>query len=212
MKKFLLLATWLACGPALAQQGTGWYIGGGLGSTKADFVSSDFASGTIATGTLVADDDDAGSRFFGGYRFSPNLAVEGGLAFLGSYRLRYNNGGQIAVYDYNASALTVALAGNVPVAGGFSLNGRVGVAFTGSELDLRRDDGNANPPFCPDSWWYSDCASQSTNFYWGVGAQFDVSRNVGIRVDYDNYGEVGEEFETGRADIETVSINFVWRF
>lgn len=210
MKRILLLALLFACGPALAQ-GTGWYIGGGPGSTKADFVSGDF-DGTIATGTRASDDDDVGSRFFGGYRLSPNLAVEGGLAFLGSYKHRYNDGGNIAVYDYNASALTIALAGNLPVAGGLSLNGRVGVAFTGAELRLRRDDVNANPPFCPDSWWYSDCASQSTNFYWGLGAQFDVDRRWGIRLDYDNYGEVGEEFETGRADIETVSVNFVWRF
>lgn len=212
MKKFLLLATWLACGPALAQHGTGWYIGGGVGTTKADFVRSDFTGTGLATGTYSADDDDVGSRFFGGYRLAPNLAIEGGLAFLGSYKHRFNNGGNVAVYDYSASALTFALAGNVPVAGGLSLNGRIGIAFTGSELRLRRDNGTAIVPFCPDSWWYTDCASQSTNLYWGVGAQFDVSRNWGIRLDYDNYGEVGEEFETGRADIEQVSVNFVWRF
>ena len=196
--------------PALAQHSTGWYIGGGLGSTKADFVRSDFTG--LATGTYSADDDDFGSRFFGGYRFAPNLAIEGGLAFLGTYKHRYNNGGNVAVYDYNASALTVALAGSIPVAGGFSLLGRVGIAFTASELDLRRNNGTATIPFCPDSWWYTDCASQSTNFYWGVGAQFDLGRNWGIQLDYDNYGEVGEEFETGRADIEQVSVNFVWRF
>ena len=209
MRKILLAVLALACGPALAQN-TGWYIGGGIGSTKADFQRGDFA--TFGTGTLTMDDDDVGGRFFGGYRFAPNLAVEGGLAFLGSYSLRYNDGGNLAAYDYNASALTVALAGNLPVAGGFSLNGRIGLAFTGTELDLRRNDGNANPPFCPDSWWYSDCSSQSTNVYWGVGAQFDFDRRWGIRVDYDNYGEVGEEFETGRADIEQFSVNFLWRF
>jgi len=44
------------------------------------------------------------------------------------------------------------------------------------------------------------------------GAQLDVGPRWGIRLDYDNYGTVGEEFETGRADIETVSVNFVYRF
>jgi opacity protein-like surface antigen len=211
MKKFLLLASWLACGPALAQgDGTGWYIGGGLGSTKADFVRSDFTG--LATGTYTAEDDEFGSRFFGGYRLSPNLAVEGSIALLGTYKHRYDNGGNVAVYDYNASALAVALAGRVPVAGRVSLLGRVGIAFTASELDLRRDNGTANTPVCPDSWWFSDCSSRSTNFYWGVGAQFDLGQRWGIRVDYDNYGEVGEEFEVGRADIEQVTVNFVWRF
>ncbi len=209
MKKILLAALLLVSAPALAQN-TGWYIGGGLGGTNADFVNSDFTG--FATGTRTADDDDVGTRFFGGYRITRNLAVEGGLAFLGSYRQRYNNGGQIAVYDYNASALTVALAGNLPLAGGLSFNGRFGVAFTAAEMRLRRDDGNATTIFCPDSWWYSACSSQSTNLYWGLGAQLDVTPRWGIRLDYDNYGEVGEEFETGRADIEAWSLNVLYRF
>lgn len=209
MRKILLAALLLVSAPALAQN-SGWYMGGGLGSTKADFVRSDFTG--LATGAYSAEDDDMGSRFFGGYRFTSNLAIEGSLAFLGSYKHRYNNGGNVAVYDYNASALTVALAGSVPVAGGFSLLGRVGIAFTASELDLRRNNGTATIPFCPDSWWYSDCASQSTNLYWGLGAQLDVGPRWGIRLDYDNYGEVGEEFETGRADIEVWSLNVLYRF
>ncbi len=209
MKKILLAAMLLVSAPALAQN-TGWYIGGGLGSAMAEFVRGDFTG--LATGTYSVDDEDLGTRFFGGYRFAPNLAVEGSLAFLGSYKHRFNNGGNVAVYNYDASALTIALAANLPVATGFSLNGRVGVAFTASELRLRRNNGTATVPFCPDSWWYSDCSSQSTNLYWGLGVQFDVSRRWGIRVDYDNYGEVGEEFETGRADIDQVSVNFLWRF
>jgi len=211
MKRILRLALLLACGPALAQ-GSGWYIGGGVGTTKADFVRSDFTTTGLATGTYSADDDSAGGRVFGGYRVAPNWAVEFGLASLGRYKHRYNNAGNVAVYDYDASALTVAAAARLPVGGVVSLNGRFGIAFTATELRLRRDNGTANPPFCPDTWWYSDCSSQSTNLYWGLGAQFDVTPRWGIRLDYDNYGEVGEEFETGRADIESVSVNFVWRF
>lgn len=211
MRKILLALLALACGPALAQD-TGWYVGGGIGSAKADFVRGDFTS--LAPGAVYsADDDDFAGRLLGGYRVAPNVAVEFGLASLGSYRHRYTQGTSTAVVDYDASALTVAAAGNLPLSGGFSLNGRVGIAFTYAELRERRNDGGiANIPYCPDSWWYSDCTSRSTNLYWGLGAQFDINRNWGIRVDYDNYGEVGEEFETGRADIETMSVNFIWRF
>lgn len=196
----------------VAAQNSGWYVGGGIGSNKADFVRSDFTATGLATGTYTADGDDVGGRVFGGFRVAPNWAVELGLASLGRYQHRYNNAGNVAVYDYDASALTVAAAANLPLAGGMSVNGRLGIAYTGARLRLRRDNGTANPPFCADSWWYSGCTSQTTNLYWGLGAQFDISPRWGVRLDYDNYGEVGEEFETGRADIEQVSVNFVWRF
>jgi OOP family OmpA-OmpF porin len=204
------LAALVLSGTAAAQS-SGWYIGGGAGSAKADFVRSDFTG--LASGAYAVDNSEIGPRFFAGYRAAPNFAIEFGLAGFGSFRHTFNdpvNG--VAVYDYDASALTVAAAGNLPVGGGFSLNGRVGVAFTAATLDLRRNNGTATVPFCPDSWWYTDCASQSTNLYWGLGAQFDFNPRWGIRLDYDNYGEVGEEFETGRADIEAWSVNVVFRF
>lgn len=212
MKRILLLGLLFACAPALAQS-SGWYIGGGIGGTKADFVRSDFTDTGLAMGAYSADDSDVGTRVFGGYRVAPNWAIEFGLASLGYYKHRYNDPVfGVAVYDYDASALTVAAAANLPLAGGLSLNGRLGVAFTAAQLTLRVDNDTADPPFCQESWWYSDCASPRTNPYWGLGAQFDIDPRWSIRLDYDNYGEVGEEFETGRADIETVSVNFVYRF
>jgi hypothetical protein len=42
--------------------------------------------------------------------------------------------------------------------------------------------------------------------------QFDINPRWGIRLDYDNYGEIGEQFESGRADIEQVSINVLFNF
>lgn len=211
MKRILVLLVWFGCGPALAQS-PGWYVGGGFGTSRADFVRSDF-TGLAPGAAYSADDEDVSGRLFGGYRFAPNFALEAGIASLGSYRHRYTAGGDIALVDFDATALTVAAAGNLPIAGGFSLNGRVGLAFTAAELRARRNDNDlATIPFCADIWWYRDCASRSTNLYWGLGAQFDIGPQWGIRLDYDNYGEVGAQFETGRADIETMSVSFLWRF
>ena len=55
MRKILLALLALACGPALAQD-TGWYVGGGIGSAKADFVRGDFTS--LAPGAVYSADDD----------------------------------------------------------------------------------------------------------------------------------------------------------
>ena len=107
------LAALLAGGPAAAQQ-SGWYLGGGLGNAKADFTRGDFAG--LAAGTYSVNDTDTAGRIFGGYRIAPNWAVEFGLASLGRYKHRFIGGSGSAVYTYDASAATVAMAANLPLA------------------------------------------------------------------------------------------------
>jgi len=203
------LAALLAAAPAAAQN-SGWYIGGGPGFTQADFERGDFTS--LATGSYSADDDAVAPRVFGGYRVAPNWAVEFGFTAFGRYKHRFQTGNTAAVYEYDASALTAALAAHLPLGGGLSLNGRAGVAFTAANLKLSTDNGTATPRLCSDAWWYSDCTSTETNLFWGVGMQFDINPRWGIRLDYDDYGTVGDQFESGRADMEQVSINVLFNF
>jgi len=203
------LAAALAAAPAAAQS-SGWYIGGGFGMTQADFERGDFAG--LATGAYSVDDDDIAPRFFGGYRITPNVGVEFGIDVFGRFKHQYNNGGSVAVYNYDASALTAAMAGRLPVGGGVTVLGRLGVAFTAASLSLAADNNTATPRYCSDAWWYNDCTSTDTNFYWGVGVQFDLNPRWGLRVDYNDYGTIGDEFESGRADIEQWSMNVVFNF
>lgn len=203
------LVALLAGAPAAAQKSR-WYVGGGAGQTKADFETGDFTG--LATGTYSNDDSGVAPRVFGGYRVAPNWAVEFGLTAFGRFKHYYNNGGSTAVYDYDASALTTALAAHLPLGGGVSVNGRAGIAFTAASLNLNVDNGTATPRFCSDAWWYSDCTSTDTNLFWGLGFQFDINPRWGIRLDYDNYGTIGGQFESGRADIEQISLNVLFKF
>lgn len=204
------LAALLAGGPAAAQN-SGWYIGGGPAATSAKFERGDFTG--LAAGSYTVDDSDVALRVFGGYRVAPNWAVELGIAGLGSYKHRFDAGTGAALYRYDVSAATVAMAAQLPLAGGVALNGRLGAAFTATRLRGPSTTGTiaTTPPNCLD-FFFDDCTSTKTNFYWGLGAQIDINPRWGIRLDYDNYGEVGEELETGRAKIETLSANVLFRF
>jgi OOP family OmpA-OmpF porin len=210
LARTLAIAALLASGQAAAQN-TGWYIGGGPGSTQAKFERADFTG--LAAGTYSVDDSDVAPRVFGGFRVAPNWAVEFGVAALGSYKHRFNAGTGTALYRYDVSAATVAMAANLPLAGGVSFNGRLGAAFTATRLRGPSTTGTiaTNAPTCA-SFFFDDCTATKTNFLWGLGAQFDINPRWGIRLDYDNYGKVGEEFETGRAKIESWSANVLFRF
>ena len=207
----IAVAALLASGQAAAQT-SGWYIGGGPGATNAKFERGDFTD--LATGaTYSVDDSDVAPRVFGGYRVAPNWAVEFGIAALGSYKHRFNAGTGTALYRYDVSAATVAMAANLPLAGGVSFNGRLGAAFTATRLRGPSETGTIAtfPPSCANNF-FDDCTSTKTNFLWGLGVQFDINPRWGMRLDYDNYGEVGEEGETGRAKIEALSASVLFRF
>jgi OOP family OmpA-OmpF porin len=210
LARTIAIVALLASGQAAAQT-SGWYIGGGPGATNAKFERGDFTG--LAAGTYSVDDSDVAPRVFGGYRVAPNWAVEFGIAALGSYKHRFNAGTGTALYRYDVSAATVAMAAQLPLGGGVSLNGRLGAAFTGTRLRGPTETGTitTTPPSCA-STFFDDCTSTKTNFLWGLGVQFDINPRWGMRLDYDNYGEVGEEFETGRAKIEALSANVLFRF
>lgn len=199
------LAVLLASGHAAAQN-SGWYIGGGPGFSTAKFEQGDFTG--LASGTYSADDTDTAPRVFGGYRIAPNWGVEFGIAVLGRFKQRFVGASGTAVYNYDASAATAALAASLPLGGGVSLNGRLGVAFTAARLQLASRNGSQ--PSC-DSF-FDECRSTKTNLFVGVGGQFDINPHWGVRLDYDNYGKFGEQFETGRAKIEQWSANVLYRF
>jgi OmpA-OmpF porin, OOP family len=103
-------AAMTASAGALAQQsaaGTGFYIG-------ADVGNADFGS-----------DDDTAFKLYAGFKFHPNVAVEGGWAQL------YDKGGT------EATSLEVVAVGMFPLTPQFSLLGKLGLA----SVDVDSPDG-----------------------------------------------------------------------
>ena len=199
-------------GPAAAQN-SGWYIGGGIGESSASFESADFAGLTNApfSGT---DSSTTGAKIFGGYSLSPNVGVEFGYAAIGRFKLRYGSaGGANASFNYDASALTVGVVGTLPLgSSGVSLMARGGAAFTLTQLSFASSQGGVHPTqYCSTSYGDS-CVSTKVNLSWGASAQFNVNPRWGLRVDYDDYGKAGDEFETGRASLDMWSMNVLFRF
>jgi len=207
------LAALLASGHAAAQ-GSGWYIGGGPSASRAKFERADFVG--LSTGAYSVDDSDAGAKGFGGYRITPNWAVEFGVTAIGRFEHRFDDGANgRAKFHYDASAATVAIAGTLPLGGGLSLIGRLGAAFTAARIRLASATGNVATTLIAQGWggfFDDDRSTTRTNVLWGAGAQYDINPRWGLRLDYDNYGKIGDQFETGRAKADAWSANVVFRF
>lgn len=226
--KAALALTFAVCATsAFAQSNV--YVVGGIGSGKAKFNGTDFPTGGeaetfleeeagLAAGALAGainrtiDDKDTTWNIAIGYRFTQNWSAELGYANLGEYNVRYTDNLGLGLTDnsnYEVTALKLAGVGSFPVAQGFSLLGKLGLARTTAE-----NTANVSALGVTDS---QTLKKNKTRLFWGVGAQYDFNRNIGVRVEYEDYGKVGANFtdagnEPGEAKISTLNLNLVYSF
>jgi len=224
--RILLGGALVACAlPATAQEpAAGWYAGLGVGQAKTgdDFVRNRENSIQEAFNLRSSfDDKDTAWKAFGGYRFGPNLALEASYFDLGAistqtaFDIVGGPGGTVSTArDVKGFALDlVAIA---PLGERFSLFGRVGAYRAQSEATI----GISGDAIFSDGEGGTTRNKTSHNSNWkaGVGLDWNVARNVALRVEYERYFEVGNAFAigtrngTGEADIDVVTIGAIYRF
>lgn len=176
----VVLAAWLTC--AQAQSEPGWYLGTGLVPPKPrpDLTVSPHP-------TEPREATESGYQQFGGYRFTRHWSVDFGYA--GSAQ---------------ANAWMLSGSGLLPISRSFSLQGRLGLAVPTAELSLASATGALS------TLSSMDAARYRANMLWGFGGQYDFSRSVGLRVDYNS--RYGEDAAYNRARTDLWSINAVVRY
>lgn len=132
---------------------------------------------------LATDKSDTGLKVYGGYNFTPNIGLEAGYVNLG--RFNGPNG------NLKADGLYLDAVGTVPLGYNISALGRVGV-FEGR---LRSDGTN-----------FSD-RDHGTNVKVGLGLQYDVTRNIAVRTEWERY-RFDALNTTGNADLYSVGVNY----
>jgi OOP family OmpA-OmpF porin len=148
-------------------------------------------------------------RFGGGYQFTPNFGIEANYGILGAIKASGNDttsipGTPIAMsIDAKPSTLQVAATGNFPISDSFSLIGRLGIARTTLKV-------NGSGSALGVTVTVPEQSTTSTNLAYGIGAQVDLSKSVGIRAQYENFGEVGDVNSTTK--ISMISAGVVLKF
>lgn len=128
----------------------------------------------------------SGVRIGAGYQYKPNLAFEASYAALGNSTDR---AGTTAKFQ----ALQFAAIISLPLSDAFALTGKIGVAST--MLDVIGFQGATN-----------------INATYGVGAQFNISKQFAVRAQYENLGRFGNTNTTGIVDAALFSAGLVMNF
>jgi OOP family OmpA-OmpF porin len=163
----------------------GFYAGASIGQSKT----------ADCPGAGSCDDKDTAYRVFGGYKFHPNIAVEGGYAPLGKTSSSFPGGSVSA----EANAWDIVGVGSWGLGNNFSILGKLG--FYNAELKL---GGLASGK------------KTTTDLTYGIGGQYDFNRNLGLRLEWNRYSKVKAPdvgtLSGGDTDIDVLSVGALWRF
>jgi OmpA-OmpF porin, OOP family len=171
--------------PALAQD-TGFYAGLSIGQSAVD----DACTGIGGPG-VSCDDKDTAWRILGGYQFNRNFAVEVGYSDLGEVSAS-GPGGSASI---ESTAIEVVAVGMLPIADRFSLYGKIG---------MYRGETDATAPGV-------SVSESNTDLTFGVGVRYDITKNLGVRAEWQRYGDIGGD-SIGEADVDVISVGAIWKF
>ena len=182
--------------PAAAQPNTSaFYLGAGIGQSKA----KDWCSGTGGTG-ISCDDKKTAWKAFGGYQFNRYLSAELGYANLGKFTASFGS----ATDEAKVTAWELSAIGAWPVmADRLSIFGRLGAYRAKVKEDIN----------------IGGSASHDNNdVTLGFGLQYDFTRNLGVRGEWQRYqkvggGDVALGAGTGeKSNLDVFGISALWRF
>lgn len=147
-------------------------------------------------------------KLFGGYQYNENLAVEAQYASLGRF------GSTTAVTapaagtgsgKWDASAFSVAAVGILPIQENrVSAFGKLGLALTMLDVNVTAPRGGAIVGISQ--------SNNRANLMLGVGLQFEVTKKIGIRAEFEHYNNVGDGSSVGQSAIDVWTIGALYRF
>lgn len=192
------------------------YIGGSIGSTAmVPTVAEDSISQWNAyawgpgydcdtVGCYSEEETSGGLKFFAGYRVNPYFAVEGFIAYLGSFDSYAEDGyGVYSSATANVGTLGIAAVGMFPVSSRVSILGKLGVHSWSAEGDIYLVDLDY-PAAGSGSY-----ASSGTDFMGGIGVHIDIGERAAMRVEFEYFAANTDYSEFG---IGLFSVGGMFRF
>lgn len=196
----------LACPLTLAED-VGWYVGANIGQSEAKIDDERIRSGLLSQGfdtTSISEDDrELGFKLFGGYQFNRYLALEGGYFDLGKFSFRATTlpAGTLSG-DIKLKGVNLDVVGLLPFTDRLSAIGRAGANYAEAKDSFATTGGIDVLDSSP--------GKKDTNYKFGLGLQYALTDNWGVRGEVERYrvnDAVGND-----GDVDLFSIGMLYRF
>jgi len=193
--------------PAATAADSGWYGGLNIGHARAeidhDRITSDLLGSGFSTTQIDKDERDTGFKLLGGRKFNKNFAVEAGYFNLGEFGFTASTvpagtlTGTMKVQGVNLDAV-----GILPISDKFSALARVGLTYNEAK-DTFRGTGAVTPT-------NPDPDKSAGSYKLGLGLQYDFTRALGVRAEWERYRV--NDAVGNKGDIDMLSVGLVYMF
>jgi OOP family OmpA-OmpF porin len=182
-----------------------WYIGAGIGQTRAKIDQDRLTSSLTANGaTMTAfskDERGTGGKLYVGKQLNQYFAIEGGLFDLGKFGFNAaTSGNGVLNGDVGFRGVNLDLVGQLPLSQRFSVFALVGMNyaqakahFTGNRLFATT---NPNP------------TERKLNAKAGLGLEYKFSEALALRAEVERYRV--SDAVGNRGDVDMASLNLVY--
>ena len=139
------------------------------------------------TNTSPLGNPAIGLRIGGGYRFTENWGLEANYAQSGK-------SSSVGGRDYKVTAFQLAATGTYPINEQFDVYAKAGVSSNKFDITPALADNT------------------KTSLLLGVGGQYNINRNWGVRVEYENLGDTTNFPAGNQVSASTISVGGVYSF
>ena len=196
----------LACPFAMAAD-SGWYGGLSIGQSKTtiddDRIGSSLLSSGFTVNSIADEDSDTGFKLLGGRKFNKNFAVEAGYFNLGEFGFSATTtpAGTLSA-TMKVQGLNLDAVGILPIGEKFAILGRLGLTYIEAK-DTFAGSGNVAAT-------NADPEKGDAAYKFGLGLQYDVTRALGLRAEWERYRV--NDAVGNKGDIDLFSIGLVYMF
>jgi OmpA-OmpF porin, OOP family len=153
---------------------------------------------TGVTGGTAAYPNPLALTLGGGYRFTQYVGVEANYSIIGNSTIN-TTGAVTATETFKTSSMQVAAVGTYSINDQFDVFGKLGVA--NNKIDYTGTGARAGT-----------ASASKTNLMFGVGGQYNINKQFGVRLQYADLGKVTFAGSTQSQAIKVISVGGVYNF
>jgi OOP family OmpA-OmpF porin len=187
--------------PLASATDEGWYLGGGLGYSRSKINDEKINQQMGGNASIKDDDDDIGYKLFGGWKFHKNFAVEAGYFNLGKFGFTATTPSSSLTGTAKFQGLNLDAVGILPLTEKFSALGRLGLTYTEAK-DTFAPVGMTVPNNNP--------SKTEANYKLGLGMQYDLTRALGLRAEWERYHVNDAIGNKGNVDMFLVGVIYTF--